>query len=72
MRRTGARRPYLSLRGATLRAAERLGVGHLHLSLSHDGNIATAIVVAESEQSLGSRAGAQTQADPAPDPQERS
>ena len=54
VRRTAARRPYLSLRGATLRAAERLGVGHLHLSLSHDGNIATAIVVAESEQPAAS------------------
>src|SRR5699024_10798155 len=41
--RTAAHRPYLVLRGATLRAAERLEVSHLHLSLSHDGNIATAI-----------------------------
>ena len=47
VRRNGARKPYLVLEGATLRAAERLGVGHLHLSLSHDGSIATAIVVAE-------------------------
>lgn len=45
--RTRVRRPYLRLRGATLRAAEALGVAHLHLSLSHDGEIATAIVVAE-------------------------
>lgn len=45
--RTSARRPYLVLEGATLRAAERLGVGHLHLSISHDGSVATAIVVAE-------------------------
>lgn len=45
--RTAARRPYLVLEGATLRAAERLGVGHLHLSMSHDGSVATAIVVAE-------------------------
>ena len=41
------RRPYLRLRGATLRAAEAQGVAHLHLSLSHDGDVATAIVVAE-------------------------
>ncbi|WP_193103350.1 holo-ACP synthase [Brachybacterium sp. FME24] len=47
--RTHARRPYLRLRGATLRSAESQGVGHLHLSLSHDGDIATAIVVAERE-----------------------
>lgn len=45
--RTAARRPFLVLEGATLRAAERLGVAHLHLSLSHDGEVATAIVVAE-------------------------
>ena len=45
--RTEARRPYLRLRGATLSAAEARGVRHLHLSLSHDGDIATAIVVAE-------------------------
>ncbi|WP_422115305.1 holo-ACP synthase [Brachybacterium sp. UNK5269] len=45
--RTTQRRPYLRLRGATLRAAERQNVADLHLSLSHDGNIATAIVVAE-------------------------
>lgn len=62
VRRTAAGRPYLSLRGATLRAAERLGVGHLHLSLSHDGNIATAIVLAEREDPSG--APAQTQPDP--------
>ncbi len=45
--RTEVRRPYLRLRGATLRAAEAQGVAHLHLSLSHDGDVATAIVVAE-------------------------
>lgn len=45
--RTQVRRPYLRLRGATLRAAEQQGVEHLHLSLSHDGDIATAIVIAE-------------------------
>jgi holo-[acyl-carrier protein] synthase len=48
--RNAARRPHLRLRGAALRAAEAQGVGHLHLSLSHDGDIATAIVVAEREQ----------------------
>lgn len=47
--RTEARRPYLRLRGATLLAAEAQRVTHLHLSLSHDGDIATAIVVAERE-----------------------
>lgn len=64
--RTAARRPYLVLRGATLRAAERLGVTHLHLSLSHDGDIATAIVIAEREP-LSERAGA-AGPDAIPDP----
>lgn len=45
--RAAGRRPHLRLRGATLAAAERQDVEHLHLSLSHDGAIATAIVVAE-------------------------
>ena len=49
VQKTPTRRPYLRLRGATLRAAEQAGVRHLHLSLSHDGDIATAIVVAERE-----------------------
>ena len=47
--RTQVRRPYLRLRGATLRAAEEQRVAHLHLSLSHDGDVATAIVIAERE-----------------------
>lgn len=45
--RTEDARPYLVLRGATRACADRLGVAHLHLSLSHDGGVATAIVVAE-------------------------
>jgi holo-[acyl-carrier protein] synthase len=45
--RTAAGRPYLVLSGATLSAAERQGVAHLHLSLSHDADVATAVVVAE-------------------------
>ncbi|MGP9694102.1 holo-ACP synthase [Brachybacterium sp. AOP25-B2-12] len=45
--RTAESRPYLVLRGATERCAHELGVSHLHLSLSHDGPVATAIVVAE-------------------------
>lgn len=47
VQRTRDRRPYLVLSGAALAAAEQLDVTHLHLSLSHDGDIATAIVVAE-------------------------
>jgi len=62
--RTTQRRPYLRLRGATLRAAERQNVADLHLSLSHDGNIATAIVVAEraAPAAGGSQAGGPTAA----------
>ncbi|HIY23631.1 MAG TPA: holo-ACP synthase [Candidatus Brachybacterium merdigallinarum] len=52
--RTTGQRPHLRIRGATLRAAEAQDVAHLHLSLSHDGAIATAIVVAE--RAAGARA----------------
>lgn len=45
--RTADGRPYLVLRGATLECARALGVVRLHLSLSHDGGVATAVVVAE-------------------------
>lgn len=45
--RTSADRPYLVLSGATLAAAEAQAITHLHLSLSHDADVATAIVVAE-------------------------
>lgn len=47
VRRTELGRPYPVLRGAALGQARRLGVGRLHLSLSHDGALATAIVIAE-------------------------
>lgn len=50
--RTERGKPYLVLSGATLAAAERHGVAHLHLSLSHDAGIATAIVVAERGEQL--------------------
>ncbi|MCL6422746.1 holo-ACP synthase [Brachybacterium sp. JHP9] len=45
--RTEAGRPYPVLSGAALASAESRGVAHLHLSLSHDADIATAVVVAE-------------------------
>jgi holo-[acyl-carrier protein] synthase len=41
-------RPLLSVQGAVAAVAESLGVRHWHLSLSHDGGIAVAMVVAES------------------------
>jgi holo-[acyl-carrier protein] synthase len=41
-------RPYFELRGTVLAQASALGVGSVHLSLSHDAGIASAMVVLES------------------------
>jgi holo-[acyl-carrier protein] synthase len=41
-------RPYFELRGSVLARANDLGVGSVHLSLSHDAGIASAVVVLES------------------------
>ena len=41
-------RPLMTMRGTVLALADQLGVTSCHLSLSHDGGIATAVVVAES------------------------
>ncbi|MDQ3485777.1 MAG: holo-ACP synthase [Actinomycetota bacterium] len=41
-------RPLLSIRGTVRAQADHLGVQHLHLSLSHDAGIASAVVVLES------------------------
>ena len=40
-------RPYLKVSGGVAARAEKLGVTHWHLSLSHDAGIASAMVVAE-------------------------
>ncbi|MFT8395531.1 holo-ACP synthase [Propionibacterium sp.] len=40
-------RPHMELRGTVAVRAEQIGVTHLHLSLSHDGGLAVAYVVAE-------------------------
>lgn len=40
-------RPSLALRGRIRALAEQAGVARLHLSMSHDGGVATAIVIAE-------------------------
>jgi holo-[acyl-carrier protein] synthase len=40
-------RPVLQLRGSVRRAADDLGVSSVHLSLSHDAGIASAVVVLE-------------------------
>lgn len=42
-------RPELKVNGTVAAAAVRLGVRRWHLSLSHDGGLATAIVIAEDE-----------------------
>jgi holo-[acyl-carrier protein] synthase len=41
-------RPHLRITGAAAQEAEAQGVTSWHLSLTHDGGIATALVVAES------------------------
>ncbi len=41
-------RPVFEIRGTVLARAEELGVAHVHLSLSHDAGIASAMVVLES------------------------
>jgi holo-[acyl-carrier protein] synthase len=40
-------RPSLVTRGTVAARAAQLGVQHWHLSLSHDGGIASAMVIAE-------------------------
>ncbi|GAB3311106.1 holo-ACP synthase [Geodermatophilus aquaeductus] len=40
-------RPHLAVRGSVARRAADLGITSWHLSLSHDGGIASAVVVAE-------------------------
>ncbi|GAB3996441.1 holo-ACP synthase [Glycomyces albus] len=40
-------RPSLSITGSVAAAARQRGVSHWHVSLSHDGGIATAVVIAE-------------------------
>lgn len=40
-------KPYFSLRGKSRLTIEQAGVHSLHLSMSHDGDMATALVVAE-------------------------
>jgi holo-[acyl-carrier protein] synthase len=41
-------RPLLSLRGTVAARADEVGAVHVHLSLSHDAGIASAVVVLES------------------------
>lgn len=46
--RLPGQRPTLEIRGTVAAAAAAIGVRRVHLSLSHDGGMATALVVAES------------------------
>ena len=48
VRSESSRRPLFALRGTVASAAEQLGAVHVHLSLSHDAGIASAVVVLES------------------------
>lgn len=41
-------RPRLEIRGSVAARAEQLGAQHVHVSLSHDAGIASAVVVLES------------------------
>lgn len=41
-------RPLMELRGSVRARADQLGVGSVHVSLSHDAGIASAVVVLES------------------------
>jgi holo-[acyl-carrier protein] synthase len=41
-------RPLFTLRGTVAARAEEVGAAHVHLSLSHDAGIASAVVVLES------------------------
>ncbi|MGY1811832.1 holo-ACP synthase [Blastococcus sp. SYSU D00820] len=50
-------RPHLSVRGTVARRAHQLGVTSWHVSLSHDGGIASAVVVAEGIARAGEVAG---------------
>ena len=43
-------RPSMKMRGSVARRAAELGITRVHLSLSHDGGIATAIVIAERDE----------------------
>jgi holo-[acyl-carrier protein] synthase len=50
-------RPLLKVHGTVAAAAARLGVRHWHVSLSHDGGMATAVVIAEGGDGNGEATG---------------
>lgn len=47
VRRAGGGRPSLHVEGTVAEAAARLGIDTWHISLSHDGGVAVAVVIAE-------------------------
>ena len=47
VRKDPAGRPSLHVQGTVAAVAERLGVTSWHISLSHDGGVAVAVVIAE-------------------------
>jgi holo-[acyl-carrier protein] synthase len=49
VRADGSGRPSLHVRGTVAARAAQLGVTHWHVSLSHDGGIASATVIAEGD-----------------------
>ncbi len=49
-------RPWLTVCGTVADAAARLGIQRWHLSLSHDGGIASAVVIAERSETPGEAA----------------
>jgi holo-[acyl-carrier protein] synthase len=42
-------KPFLEVSGTVLKESQRQGITNWHLSLSHDGNVATAFVIAEKQ-----------------------
>jgi len=49
VRRVAGAQPVVEITGTVAARADALGVTHLHLSISHDAGIASAMVVAEGE-----------------------
>lgn len=47
------RRPHFEVRGTVAAQVEALGITSIHVSLSHDAGIASAVVVAEREERAG-------------------
>jgi holo-[acyl-carrier protein] synthase len=47
VRRDDGGRPHLHVQGTVAARVDELGVGSLHLSISHDAGIASAVVIAE-------------------------